>query len=158
MHTLYPTPFQFPTSSSRTDSHTPSTPEPRYDPLAIVRQAELAEQKAALLAASTNYCTDVPRSSTVAPGVLSDGSLTIAHPEIRHFMTSAQSNPRTPPPTSPTMYALAALAVFYHPKRSAHWIFWSKERRGDTANIVQKVLGRFATRSAFSSSYFFNLK
>lgn len=117
----------------------PPIVEPRYDPLGIFKQAEEDAQRKALLA-STSYCTNVPRLHEVARGVLSDGTHTIRHPAVRHFLASAKSHPSIKPPTSATTFVLAALAVFYHPTEPPHWIFWSKEKKVGTARVVQSVL------------------
>lgn len=151
----------FPSSSVRDhpppQQHTPlprpslshnAAPHKHYDRLRIlVQQEQDAAQKP--LVAHTTYSTHVPRLHHVAPGVLSDGSLTINYPAVRRFLESAETDSCVEPPSSPPLFALAALAVFYHPKKPVHWLFWSKDKREKTAAIVHKVLSESSISHTF---------
>jgi hypothetical protein len=64
-------------------------------------------------------------------------------PAVREFLSAAASAPPAAPdlPSDNRVLALAALAVFYRPMHPAHWVFWNKEQKKNTAAIVQSVLG-----------------
>jgi hypothetical protein len=63
-------------------------------------------------------------------------------PAVREFLSAAASAPPAAPepPSDSRVLALAALAVFYRPMHPAHWVFWNKEQKKNTAAIVQSVL------------------
>lgn len=130
----------FPTSSVRDEAFVPQHPsQPRYDPLRILEPSEENARPAARPRLTT-YNTEVVILPEVSPGVLSDGTLTKDYPPVQEFLEAASKDPTIPLPTEPNIFALAALSVYYHPKRPAHWMFWNKDKRKETANIVHKVL------------------
>ncbi|KAG2111227.1 uncharacterized protein F5147DRAFT_651428 [Suillus discolor] len=136
-------PSRFPISSIRPDGpqNTPSMPPrtppkpvfPRYDPLHV-------------LSANSIPLPTTKQSSLhplqVAPGVLANGVITVMLPAVREFLTATTIAPPAAPelPSDSRVLALAALAVFYRPMHPAHWVFWNKEQKRNTAAIVQSVL------------------
>lgn len=136
-------PSRFPISSIRPDGpqNTPSMPPrtppkpvfPRYDPLHV-------------LSADSTPLPTTKQSSLhplqVAPGVLANGVITVMLPAVREFLTATTIAPPAAPelPSDSRVLALAALAVFYRPMHPAHWVFWNKEQKRNTAAIVQSVL------------------
>lgn len=140
-------PSRFPISSIRPDGpqNTPSMPPctppkpvfPRYDPLHV-------------LSADSTPLPTTKQSSLhplqVAPGVLANGVITVMLPAVREFLTATTIAPPAAPelPSDSRVLALAALAVFYRPMHPAHWVFWNKEQKRNTAAIVQSVLGEFS--------------
>lgn len=63
-------------------------------------------------------------------------------PAVREFLSAAVTAPPSAPdlPSDSRVLALAALAVFYRPMHPAHWVFWNKEQKKNTAAVVQSVL------------------
>ena len=135
-----PLSLAFPTSSVRDD---PCPPPIRSPPSSV---PPLSPQPAPLTC-STSYSTYVPPLRYVSPGVLENGALTIAHPDVRRFLDQADTTPPPPVPTPRPIFALAALGLFYHPKKPAHWLFWSKPKREQTARVVHKVLSAYMLRA-----------
>lgn len=136
-------PSRFPISSIRPDGpqNTPSVPPrtppkpvfPRYDPLHVLSRESTPPPP-------TKQSSLHPIQ--VAPGVLANGVITVMLPAVREFLSAAASAPPAAPelPSDSRVLALAALAVFYRPMHPAHWVFWNKEHKKNTAAIVQSVL------------------
>lgn len=136
-------PSRFPISSIRPDGpqNTPSIPPrtpprpifPRYDPLRVLSRESTPPPP-------TKQSFLHPLQ--VAPGVLANGVITVMLPAVREFLSAAASAPPAAPelPSDSRVLALAALAVFYRPMHPAHWVFWNKEQKKNTAAIVQSVL------------------
>ncbi|KAG2756131.1 hypothetical protein P692DRAFT_20715814 [Suillus brevipes Sb2] len=137
-------PSRFPISSIRPDGpqNTPSVPPrtppkpvfPRYDPLRV-----LSRQSTPPPPTKQSF---QQHPLQVAPGVLANGVITVMLPAVREFLSAAASAPPAAPelPSDSRVLALAALAVFYRPMHPAHWVFWNKEQKKNTAAIVQSVL------------------
>lgn len=98
--------------------------------------------------APTLYSTSVPMRFEVQQGVWSDGKnnnvLAANHPDVEALLTHARSTFTLPSAPSDSIFALAALSVFYNPGDPAHWIFWSDERKNQTAEVVTRISRTFA--------------
>jgi hypothetical protein len=144
---LEPPRTTFPVSSARDEPYLPMPQGKRYDPLRILEEPEEGTKEPAV-APSTDYDYQIMQVYEVAPGVLSDNTLTVNHPAVRDFLACAEEDPECPLPIYPNIFALAALAVYYHPTKRSHWLFWNKAKREETARIVQKVLSTYSNPSA----------
>lgn len=92
--------------------------------------------------ASTKYPTSVPRRTQISPGVWSDGNdrvFSAAYPPVQLFLARARSALKQPVAPSEIIFTLAALEVFYKPGDSAHWLFWSDEKKNQTAEVVTRI-------------------
>ncbi|KAG1752945.1 hypothetical protein EDB19DRAFT_1824347 [Suillus lakei] len=139
-------PSRFPISSIRPDGpqNTPSVPPrtppkpvfPRYDPLHVLSRESTPPPP------TKQSFPSITHPIQVAPGVLANGVLTVMLPAVREFLSAAVSAPPAAPdlPSDSRVLALAALAVFYRPMHPAHWVFWNKEQKKNTAAVVQNVL------------------
>ncbi|KAF8441580.1 hypothetical protein L210DRAFT_3537591 [Boletus edulis BED1] len=121
------------TSSADPPANPPKPIYPRHDPLHILSQTPPPPPR--------SY-PSVLSAPSVAPGVLADGVLTAKLPSVRRFLEAAIIAPPEcpPPPTDKRVLALVALSVFYHPLHPAHWAFWNKDQKKDTALMIQAVL------------------
>src|SRR6267154_314961 len=130
---------RFPTSSDRLGWPARFPPEPhpaRYDPLGSLAQDEPAmERKALCLSFNPHFFP-----SHVAPGVLSDGTWTPAHPIVHAFLQSPSSRPSLTSKTSAAIYSLAALHIFYSPSHPAYEAFWHPDIKEGTAKFVHQVV------------------
>ena len=141
----------FPTSSDRfgrpaTSIHRPPFDHSaRYDPLGRLSQDQHSLARKALCASF------VPRffPSSVARGVLSDGTWTTEHPSVQAFLQSPYSRPSLPSRTSAAIYSLAALHVFYSPSHPSYDVFWHPDIKESTAIFVHEVV---STYTYFSST------
>ncbi|KAI9456505.1 hypothetical protein BJY52DRAFT_1275828 [Lactarius psammicola] len=127
---------RFPTSSDRLGRPATSIHQPpfdrsaRYDPLG----PSLSGQA---------LCSSfVPRifPSSVARGVLSDGTWTTEHPCVHAFLQSPYSRPSLTSKTSAAIYSLAALHVFYSPSHPSYDVFWHPDIKETTAIFVHGVV------------------
>ncbi|KDQ57751.1 hypothetical protein JAAARDRAFT_194033 [Jaapia argillacea MUCL 33604] len=82
----------------------------------------------------------------IYPGIMSDGSITQDYYPIRPYLAAADSvgwnrDIRTlaPPPTDKRLFALTALMVLNQPHRPSHWVFWSRDEKFKSAEIVNRV-------------------
>lgn len=80
-----------------------------------------------------------PPTHEIALGVLSDGAKTARHPAVRAFLhaPSAEAAARQ----DRDMRALCALCVLHRPAHPAHLLFWGRDEKQRTAELVQDVLG-----------------
>ena len=91
---------------------------------------------------ASKYSNLVPRRTQIEPGVWSDGSdrvLSAACPSVQAFLNSARHTMSLPQAPSESVFALAALDVFYHIDDPAHWIFWNNEKKLYTAEVVSRI-------------------
>jgi hypothetical protein len=92
--------------------------------------------------ASTTYPTSVPRRTQISPGVWSDGKDTVlsgAYPPVQRLLERARSTLTLDEVENEVIFTLAALEVFYNPGDPAHWIFWSDEKKHQTADVVTRI-------------------
>ena len=91
---------------------------------------------------ASKYSNLLPRRTQIEPGVWSDGSdrvLSAACPSVQAFLNCARRTMSLPPAPSESVFALAALDVFYHIDDPAHWIFWNNEKKLYTAEVVSRI-------------------
>lgn len=91
---------------------------------------------------STKYPTSVPARTQISPGVWSDGKdqvFSSAYPAVQRMLKEARATLKQPVTSNEIVFALAALDVFYKPNDPAHWIFWSDEKKHQTAEVVTRV-------------------
>lgn len=92
--------------------------------------------------ASTNYPTSVPTRTQTSPGVWSDGKdrvFSSAYPAVQLLLQEARATLKQPTSPNDIIFSLAALDVFYKPADPAHWIFWSDEKKLQTAEVVSRI-------------------
>lgn len=92
--------------------------------------------------ASTNYPTSVPTRIQISPGVWSDGKdrvFSSTYPPVQHVLHEARATLKQPTSSNEVVFALAALDVFYKPADPAHWVFWSDEKKQQTAEVVSRI-------------------
>jgi hypothetical protein len=138
---------RFPTSSDRLGWPTRFPPESildsstrtRYDPLGSLAQDDCALARKAL------FTSFVPRffPSSIARGVLSDGTWTTEHPSVHTFLQSPTSRPSLSSRTSAAIYALASLHVFYSPSHPSYEAFWHPSIKESTAIFVHQVISTY---------------
>ncbi|TFK44829.1 hypothetical protein BDQ12DRAFT_673648 [Crucibulum laeve] len=93
-------------------------------------------------ALTTSYSTSVPRRYQTSPGVWSDGTSTVLSavlPQVQALLKEGRSSLQLPPVSSDVIFTLAALEVFYKPSDPAHWLFWSDEKKNQTATRVNRI-------------------
>src|SRR6266702_3410995 len=136
---------RFPTSSDRLGRPATSIHQPpfdrsaRYDPLGRLSQDKHSLPRKAL-------CSPfVPRffPSSVARGVLSDGTWTTEHPCVHAFLQSPYSRPSLTSRTSAAIYSLAALHVFYSPSHPSYDAFWHPGIKESTAIFIHGVVSTY---------------
>ncbi|KAF7782659.1 hypothetical protein Agabi119p4_2035 [Agaricus bisporus var. burnettii] len=91
---------------------------------------------------STQYSTAVPNRTQISPGVWSDGGdrvYSAALPAVQLLLAEARATLKEPTASNEIIFALAALDVFYKPGDPAHWIFWSDEKKLQTAEVVTRI-------------------
>lgn len=125
----------FPTSHLRSMSPAGarSTPPPLVLQLPSFSRTQKSQSK---------YANLLPRRTQIEPGVWSDGRdrvLSATCPSVQAFLNSARASMRLPPASSDSVFALAALDVFYRVDDPAHWLFWNDERKYQTAEIVSRI-------------------
>ncbi|KXN85321.1 hypothetical protein AN958_11421 [Leucoagaricus sp. SymC.cos] len=92
--------------------------------------------------ASTKYPTSVPDRTQISPGVWSDGNdrvFSSAYPAVQDMLKEARATLKQPVTSNEVIFTLAALEVFYKPGDPAHWIFWSDEKKHQTAEVVTRI-------------------
>ncbi|KAF9451988.1 hypothetical protein P691DRAFT_806098 [Macrolepiota fuliginosa MF-IS2] len=92
--------------------------------------------------ASTQYPTSVPSRMQMSPGVWSDGNdrvFSSAYPAVQQILQEARTTLKQPIAPNEIVFTLAALEVFYKPGDPAHWIFWSDEKKHQTAEVVTRI-------------------
>lgn len=100
---------------------------------------------------STKYPTSVPTRVQVSPGVWSDGNdrvFSAAYPAVQLLLKEARATLRQPVAPNEIVFALAALDVFYKPGDPAHWIFWSDEKKLQTAEVVTRIARKLLNPTA----------
>ena len=138
-------PSRFPTSSDRMGRPAASIHRPpfdhsaRYDPLGRLSLDKHSLARKALCSSFT------PRffPSSIARGVLSDGTWTIEHPCVHAFLQSPYSRPPLKSRTSAAIYSLAALHVFYSPSHPSYDVFWHPDIKESTAIFVHEVVSTY---------------
>lgn len=91
---------------------------------------------------STQYPTSVPARTQISPGVWSDGKdrvFSSAYPAVQQLLKEARATLKQPVASNEIVFTLAALDVFYKPNDAAHWIFWSDEKKHQTAQVVTRI-------------------
>ena len=91
---------------------------------------------------STKYPTSVPARTQISPGVWSDGKdrvFSSAYPAVQQLLKEARATLKQPVAPNEIVFSLAALDVFYKPNDAAHWIFWSDEKKHQTAEVVTRI-------------------
>jgi hypothetical protein len=92
--------------------------------------------------ASTKYPTSVPARTQISPGVWSDGNdrvFSSTYPAVQQVLKEARATLKQPLAPNEIVFTLAALDVFYKPGDPAHWIFWSDEKKHQTAEVVTRI-------------------
>ena len=136
---------RFPTSTDRfgrpatTIHQPPFDHSARYDPLGRLSLDKHSLARKALCLSFT------PRffPSSIAPGVLSDGTWTTEHPCVHAFLQSPYSRPSLKSRTSAAIYSLAALHVFYSPSHPSYDVFWHPDIKESTAIFVHGVVSTY---------------
>ncbi|KAF8637951.1 hypothetical protein AX16_010584 [Volvariella volvacea WC 439] len=131
-----PTSLVFPTSNLRATHCTQEDATQSCTPLLAILDPRPTYR------ISTRYSTRVPDKIEVQPGVWSDGHhsvLAANHPDVESFLAQARSSLSLPHAPSEVVFTLAALDVFYNPGDPAHWLFWSDERKVQTAEVVTRI-------------------
>ncbi|KAJ3566633.1 hypothetical protein NP233_g6869 [Leucocoprinus birnbaumii] len=127
---LIPTPHLFPAMQAGPRRITPYSP---YAPCRGERRDYLS---------STKYPTSVPARTQISPGVWSDGRdrvFSSAYPAVQQLLKEARATLKQPLAPNEIVFTLAALDVFYKPSDPAHWIFWSDEKKLQTAEVVTRI-------------------
>jgi len=122
----------FPTSDLRF-----AGPPGRPLPATLLPPARLPSHSTA-----SKYSNLLPQRTQIEPGVWSDGSdrvLSAACPSVQAFLNSARRTMSLPPTPSESVFALAALDVFYLIDDPVHWIFWNNEKKHRTAEVVSRI-------------------
>jgi hypothetical protein len=139
---------RFPTSSDRLGRpatllhQLPFDHSARYDPLGRLSFDKHSLARKVLCSSFT------PRSfpSSIARGVLSDGTWTTEHPCVHAFLQSPYSRPPLKSRTSAAIYSLAALHVFYSPSHPSYDVFWHPDIKESTAIFVHGVVSTYTYR------------
>ncbi|KAL0956465.1 hypothetical protein HGRIS_002611 [Hohenbuehelia grisea] len=90
----------------------------------------------------TPYPTQPPRLREIHKGVCHYGQhvvYTPDHPRVQAIIKEANATWCLPQNVPEHFMALAALQVFYFPNSPVHWLFWSDERKKDTARLVNGI-------------------
>ncbi|KAF8893988.1 hypothetical protein BD779DRAFT_1504637 [Infundibulicybe gibba] len=90
----------------------------------------------------TCYPTSLPRRVEIQRGVWFDGTDTVlsaTFPDVEDFLANARNALSLPTASSEIIFTLAALEVFYNPGDPAHWLFWSDEKKYETAKMVTRI-------------------
>ncbi|GLB37543.1 hypothetical protein LshimejAT787_0405940 [Lyophyllum shimeji] len=128
----------FPTSDLRSTPLQPTTPPPTRVPPHF-----LAPSPAPCSDLTPSNCsTPVPVWKEIEPGVWSDGTdrvLSAAYPPVRQFIATARRSMSLPVPPSDVVFVIAALEVFYRRNDPVHWMFWSDEKKYETAKVVNRI-------------------
>ncbi|KAI9442516.1 hypothetical protein H4582DRAFT_1289478 [Lactarius indigo] len=133
---------RFPTSSDRLGRPATSIHRPPFDRLARYDPLGRLSQDKHYIARKSLCSSFVPRffPSSVARGVLSDGTWTTEHPCVNAFLQSPYSRPSLTSTTSAAIYSLAALHVFYSPSHPSYDVFWHPDIKESTAIFVHGVV------------------
>jgi hypothetical protein len=94
----------------------------------------------------TTYSIHVPQRRQIERGIWSDGRdivLSSQCPDVQRYLAQARDTLHLPPAPSEEVFVLAALEVFYAPTNPVHWMFWSDEKKGETAEIVTRIACKF---------------
>ncbi|TFK26475.1 hypothetical protein FA15DRAFT_654311 [Coprinopsis marcescibilis] len=86
--------------------------------------------------------TEIPVRFQVSPGVWTDGESQVYSsdlPEVQDLLSVARKTLVLPAASSDLVFTLAALEVFYKPGDPAHWLFWSDEKKNETADVVTQI-------------------
>jgi hypothetical protein len=124
----------FNTSDERSAPLTSSLPTVRYDPLGVLNASPEPPRFRGF-----NFSNLPPKPYQIAPGVLSDGTLTVRYPPLERFLDNQTPCADASVLKDERIFALAALATFYRPKHAAHLIFWGKKAKQETAERVHKI-------------------
>lgn len=105
----------------------------------------------------SKYSSAVTLRTQIRPGVWSDGNdrvLSAACPTVQAFLACARHDMNLPVAPSELVFALAALEVFYSIDDPVHWMFWSDEKKNQTAEVVSRISRESISSSALQSPYF----
>ena len=127
----------FPTSDLRSAHWRPTTPSAPPPP-----DITSSDTRSSPCLLSTKYPTALPRRTQIQLGVWWDGCDTVFSsdwPDVQNFLRRARKQMSLPLPLSETVFALAALEVFYDIEDPVHWMFWSDGRKERTAEVVNRI-------------------
>ncbi|KAF5380394.1 hypothetical protein D9615_004525 [Tricholomella constricta] len=128
--------LSFPTSDLR------SSPPPSQPNLAGHSRIPPHSAPSSCHPISSKYSTSVPAWKEIQTGVWSDGTdrvLSAAYPPVQEFLATARRRMSLPVSPSELIFAIAALEVFYSRNDPVHWMFWSDDKKHDTAGVVNRI-------------------
>jgi hypothetical protein len=129
----------FPTSAIRFEANT-------HEAMPLRQTSRVFETNAS----RTSYPTHVPQWSQIEMGIWSDGTAIVLSSrclDVQHYLAQARYALQLPPAPSEEVFVLAALEVFYAPTNPVHWMFWSDERKSETAEVVTRVACKHSSSS-----------
>ncbi|KAF8070567.1 hypothetical protein FPV67DRAFT_1028145 [Lyophyllum atratum] len=131
-------PFSFPTSDLRS-----TPPRPMVPPTTRVPPPYFTAPSSPSVDQTTSeYSTPVPVWEEIDPGVWFNGTdrvLSSAYPAVQDFLAVARQLMSLPVPPSELIFVIAALDVFYNKNDPVHWMFWSDEKKYQTATVVNRI-------------------
>lgn len=91
---------------------------------------------------TSKYSVTITPRVQIETGVWSSGAdrvLSASCSDVQAFLTCARDEMVLPAAPSEVVFCLAALSVFYRVEDPIHWMFWSDEKKYQTAEVVDRI-------------------